>query len=92
MNHTELVGKIADAMEISKPQADRTLDAVVQTILDTLKAGGDVRITGLGVFDVTSREARQGRNPKTQEAVEIPAAKVVRFRAGKAVRDQMNPN
>jgi DNA-binding protein HU-beta len=86
MNHTDLV---AEATEIPKATASEAVDAVVQTIIDTLKAGEEVRVNGLGIFDVGTREARQGRNPQTGATIDIPASKAVRFRAGKAAKDQL---
>jgi DNA-binding protein HU-beta len=65
----------ARSTETSKAAASKAVDAVVQTIIDTLKAGGDVRVNGLGIFDVGTREARQGRNPQTEATIDIPASK-----------------
>jgi DNA-binding protein HU-beta len=59
---------------------------MVQIIFDTLAADGEIHVSGLGTFDVITRHARQGRNPKTQEAIEIPATKTMRFRAGKGAQ------
>jgi DNA-binding protein HU-beta len=65
--------------------------AVVNTILDALSAGDAVRVSGFGIFDVAARSARQGRNPRTGETIAIAASKAVRFHAGKAVKDALNP-
>jgi DNA-binding protein HU-beta len=92
MNHTELVEKVAEAIEMPRASASRAVEALVQTIIDAAKAGNEVRVTGLGIFDVTTREARPGRNPQTGESINIPASKALRFRAGKAVKDQLNGN
>jgi DNA-binding protein HU-beta len=92
MNTAELVDKIAEATGTSKAEASRAVDAIVQAIIDAAKAGDEVRVTGLGIFDVTTREARPGRNPQTGESINIPASKALRFRAGKAVKDQLNGN
>jgi DNA-binding protein HU-beta len=92
MNNSELVDKIAEATGTSKAEASRAVDAIVQAIIDAAKAGDEVRVTGLGIFDVTTREARPGRNPQTGESINIPASKALRFRAGKAVKDQLNGN
>jgi DNA-binding protein HU-beta len=89
MNHTDLVEKVAEATEMPKVAAGRAVEAVVQTILETLKGGEEVRVNGLGIFDVGTREARQGRNPQTGESMQIPASKALRFRAGKAAKDQL---
>jgi DNA-binding protein HU-beta len=90
MNYTDFVVKVAEASGETKAVAGRAVDAVVQTIVDTLKAGEEVRVTGLGIFDVSAREARPGRNPRTGESMEIPAGKTLRFRAGKAAKDELN--
>jgi DNA-binding protein HU-beta len=65
--------------------------AVVNAILDALLAGDAVRVYGLGIFNVAARPAREGRNPQTGETIQIAASKVVRFHAGKAVKDALNP-
>lgn len=92
MNHSDLVEKVAEATEMPKATANRAVEAVVQTIIDALEAGDEVRVTGLGIFDVVAREARPGRNPQTGQSINIPASKALRFRAGKAVKDQLNGN
>ena len=90
MNTTDLVEKVAEATGMSKAEANRAMETIVQTIIDAAKAGEEVRVTGLGIFDVVIREARPGRNPQTGEPINIPASKALRFRAGKAAKDQLN--
>jgi DNA-binding protein HU-beta len=90
MNHTELVEKIAQGTGMPKATASGAVEALVQTIVDAAMAGDEVRVTGLGIFDVVNREARPGRNPQTGEPISIPASKAPRFRAGKAAKDQLN--
>jgi DNA-binding protein HU-beta len=90
MNHSDIVEKVAQATGMPKAEASRALEVAVQTIIDTAKAGEEVRVTGLGIFDVVTREARPGRNPQTGATIDIPASKALRFRAGKAVKDQLN--
>jgi DNA-binding protein HU-beta len=90
MNHTDLVEKVAEAAEVPKAVASRAVEAVVQIIVHTLKGGQEVRVSGLGIFDVSVREARPGRNPQTGETINIPASKALRFRAGKAAKDELN--
>ena len=90
MNHTDLVEKVAEAIEMPKAVASRAVEAVVQTIISAVKAGEEVRVSGLGIFDVSVREARPGRNPQTGQSINIPASKALRFRAGKAVKDELN--
>ena len=68
------------------------MKVAVNAILDALVAGEAVRVSGLGVFNVAARPARQGRNPRTGESIEIAAGKAVRFHAGKAVKDALNPS
>jgi DNA-binding protein HU-beta len=90
MNHSDLVEKVAEATEMPKASASRAVEAMVQTIIDALQTGEEVRLTGLGIFDVVTREARPGRNPQTGQTIDIPASKALRFRAGKAAKDQLN--
>jgi DNA-binding protein HU-beta len=90
MNHAELVEKVAGATNMPKATASGAVEAVVQAIIDAAKAGDEVRVAGLGIFDVVAREARPGRNPQTGESIDIPASKALRFRAGKLVKDQLN--
>ncbi len=73
-----------------KAAASGMVGALVQTIVDAAMAGDEVRVSGLGVFDVVTREARPGRNPQTGEPIDIPASKALQFRAGKAAKDQLN--
>jgi DNA-binding protein HU-beta len=90
MNTADLVDKVAEATEMTKAAAGRAVEAVMETIIDALQAGEEVRLTGLGIFDVVNREARPGRNPQTGASIDIPASKALRFRAGKAIKDQLN--
>ena len=90
MNHAELVEKVAQATGMPKAAASGMVVALVQTIVDAAMAGDEVRLTGLGIFDVLTREARPGRNPQTGEPINIPTSKALRFRAGKAAKDQLN--
>ncbi len=71
----------------SKAQAHRIVDAVLDTIMKTMKRGEDVAITGFGTFRVVKRAAREGRNPKTGEKIHIPASIKPKFRAGKALKE-----
>ncbi|GLR75449.1 HU family DNA-binding protein [Aliivibrio sifiae] len=90
MNKSQLVDQIADNADISKAAAGRALDALVETVTETLKSGDQVTLVGFGSFVVRERAARTGRNPKTGEAIEISAAKVPAFKAGKALKDACN--
>src|SRR5467141_1728418 len=91
MNQTELIEKVAQATELNQASAGQAVKAVVNAVLDALLAGEAVRVSGLGIFDVAARPAREGRNPRTGESIEIAASKAVRFHAGKAVKDALNP-
>jgi DNA-binding protein HU-beta len=92
MNQSELIEKVAQTTELNQATAGQAVKAVVNAILDALLAGEAVRVSGLGIFKVAARPARQGRNPqKTGENIEIAASKAVRFHAGKAVKDALNP-
>lgn len=90
MNKSELIEHIAQQADISKAAAARALEAVVGGVTTTLKKGGSVSIVGFGTFAVTKRAARTGRNPRTNAAIKIKAAKVPKFRAGKALKDALN--
>ena len=91
MNQSELIEKVAQATELNQAAAGHAVKAVVNAILDGLVAGEAVRVYGLGSFDVAARPAREGRNPRTGESIGIAASKTVRFHAGKAVKDALNP-
>ena len=91
MNQSELVEKVAQATELNTRLAGVAVKAVVAAILDSLKAGEAVRVSGLGTFNVAARPARDGRNPQSGETIKIAASKAVRFHAGKAVKDVLNP-
>ena len=90
MNKSELIEAIASAADISKAAATRALDAMTDNISSALCSGNDVVLVGFGTFTVFHRAARQGRNPQTGAMMKIPASKVVRFKAGKALKDEIN--
>ena len=90
MNKTELIDHIADAADISKAAAGRALDGAIAAIRTSLKKGGQVTLVGFVTFYVGKRAARTGRNPRTGAAIKIKAAKVPKFRAGKALKDALN--
>ena len=87
MNKTELISAVAAATELSRKDADKAVNAAVEAIVAALKAGEKVQIVGLGGFEVKERAARIGRNPKTKEAIEIPASKSPVFNPSKALKD-----
>jgi DNA-binding protein HU-beta len=90
MNKSDLVDAIADSAGLSKADAGRALDAVVDTVTDALKAGDAVSLVGFGTFSVRDRAARTGRNPRTGETIQIKASKNPAFKAGKALKDAVN--
>ena len=88
MNKTTLIAKIAEKSELNKKQADAALNAFTETITEALKAGEKVQLMGFGTFEVKERAARIGRNPATNENIEIPAKKIPTFKAGKGFKDE----
>lgn len=90
MNKTELIEHIATSADISKAAAARALDSLIVAVKTTLKKNGAVSLVGFGTFSVGKRAARTGRNPRTGEAIKIKAAKVPKFKAGKALKDAVN--
>ncbi|GBG01239.1 DNA-binding protein HU-beta [Azospira sp. I13] len=90
MNKSELIDHIAKSADISKAAAGRALDATVGAVKSSLKKGGMVTLVGFGTFYVGKRAARSGRNPRTGATIKIKAAKVPKFRAGKALKDAVN--
>lgn len=91
MNKSELIDAIANAADISKAAAGRALDAVTDSIVDALKKDDQVSLVGFGTFLVKERAARTGRNPQTGKPIEISAAKIPTFKAGKGLKDAVNP-
>ena len=87
MNKAELVATVAAKAELSKKDAAEAIDAVLATITDALKNDDKVQVVGFGTFEVRQRAARKGKNPQTGAVVDIPAAKVPAFKAGKALKD-----
>lgn len=87
MNKNELVAKVSDQSGLSKKDAEKALAAVIDTITAALVAGDKVQLVGFGTFETKQREARTGRNPRSGETIEIPAASLPAFKAGKALKD-----
>ena len=90
MNKSELIDQIAQSADLSKAAAGRALDATIAAVKVALKKGGTVSLVGFGTFAVGKRAARTGRNPRTGAAIKIKAAKVPKFRPGKALKDALN--
>jgi DNA-binding protein HU-beta len=87
MNKASIVDKVHEVLGGTKAQAERAVDTVIESITKALKGGQEVSIAGLGIFATKMRPARQGRNPRTGENINIPAMRVPKFRAGKALKD-----
>ncbi|HLW05490.1 MAG TPA: HU family DNA-binding protein [Azoarcus sp.] len=90
MNKGEFVEALADRLDVSRAQADRSLSAVLDLITERMVAGDKVAFTGFGSFEVSARAARTGRNPQTGAAIEIAASKVPKFTAGASLKNSVN--
>jgi DNA-binding protein HU-beta len=90
MNKNELIAAVAGKSDLTKEQAGAAVDATIETISDTLKDGGEVRLLGFGNFLVTHRKATTGRNPQTGEAIQIKATNVPKFKPGKGLKEKVN--
>ena len=90
MNKAELIEAVAEEAEMTKAEAGRAVDAIVSSITAAMKKQDDVSLIGFGTFTVRDRAARSGRNPQTGETIQIKAAKVPAFKAGKALKDAVN--
>ena len=87
MNKAGIVDAVHSVLGGTKVQAEEVVEKVIDSIVDSLKGGQDVSIAGLGIFSVKQRAARQARNPRTGELVQVPAMKVPKFRASKALKE-----
>jgi len=90
MNKSELINAIAEQGNLSKADAGRSLDALIKTIENTLKAGDSISLIGFGTFDVKDRAERKGRNPQTGQEITIAAARTPSFKPGKGLKDAVN--
>jgi DNA-binding protein HU-beta len=90
MNKGDLIDAVAEETGLSKADATRAVDSVINSITKALKAGNQVSLVGFGTFVVKKRAARQGRNPRTGETIQIAASAVPGFKAGKALKDAVN--
>ncbi len=90
MNKAELIESVASSTNLSKADATRAVDAVIDNITSALKKGQQVSVVGFGTFSVKHRAARSGRNPRTGESIDIAASNVPGFKAGKALKDAVN--
>ena len=90
MNKSELIDAIADGADISKASAGKALESVIDAVTGALKKGDQVSLVGFGTFSVKHRPARTGRNPQTGKEIQIAAANVPSFKAGKTLKDAVN--
>jgi DNA-binding protein HU-beta len=90
MNKNDLIAAVADGTGLTKADAAKSVDSVFDTIMASLKSGGEVRLVGFGTFSVANRAASEGRNPRTGEKIQIPASKQPKFKAGKGLKDAVN--
>ncbi len=90
MNKAELIDAVADAADISKAAAARSVDTVLEVITESLKNGNSVTLVGFGTFSSRRRAARTGRNPRTGEPIQIKASNLAVFKAGKGLKDALN--
>jgi DNA-binding protein HU-beta len=90
MNKAELVDAVAGSANLSKADAGRAVDAIIDAVTGALKQGQQVSVVGFGTFSVKHRAARSGRNPRTGETIHIAASNVPGFKAGKALKDAVN--
>ncbi len=89
MNKATLIAQIAEKSGLERKQAEKALDAFIETVTEALKAGDKVQLVGFGSFEVKERAAHSGRNPATGETIEIPASKSPVFKAGKTFKDAL---
>lgn len=90
MNKTELIAAVAEKAELSKKDAEKAVKAFTDVVSEELVNGGKIQLVGFGTFEVSERAAREGRNPKNGEVMNIPASKTPKFKAGKALKDMVN--
>ena len=90
MNKSELVSAMAAKTELSKKEMERALKAFIDVVTEELKNDGKVQLVGFGTFEVSKRAAREGRNPQTNEVIQIAASNVPKFKAGKALKSAVN--
>lgn len=87
MNKKDLAEAVAAKIDCSKADAERAVETIIDSIVSTLKKGDEVSIAGLGIFSAKMRAARTARNPRTGEAIQVPAMRVPKFRAAKGLKD-----
>ena len=90
MNKTELIAAVAEKAGLTKKDAERVVNATVDAISESLVKGDKVQISGFGIFEAKTREARVGRNPRTKQTIQIPATRLPAFKASKALKDSVS--
>ncbi|MEL0107803.1 MAG: HU family DNA-binding protein [Rhodospirillales bacterium] len=90
MNKNDLIATVANNTGLSKADSTKAVDGVIDAIIDSLKTKTEVRLVGFGTFSVSRRAATTGRNPRTGEAIQIPASNQPKFKAGKALKEAVN--
>jgi DNA-binding protein HU-beta len=91
VNKNDVVNQLSDRTGLSKADSQKAVDGIFELITDSLKSGEEVRISGFGVFVVSKRAGGKGRNPQTGEEITIQPSRAARFRAGKPLKDALNP-
>jgi len=90
LNKNDLIAAVASSTDLSKADATKAVDGVLDAVTGSLKSGEEVRLVGFGTFSVARRQASTGRNPRTGESIQIPASNQPKFKAGKALKDAVN--
>ncbi len=90
MNKTEFIAAVAEKAGLSKKDAEKAVKAYTDVVTEELVKGGKVQLVGFGTFEVADRPAREGRNPRSGEPMTIAASRIPKFKAGKALKDQVN--
>lgn len=90
MNKSEFIDAVAAASGLTKADASKAIDGMIDTVTNTLKKGDSITLVGFGTFETRHRKARVGRNPRTGEALQIAASNIPSFKAGKALKDAVN--
>ena len=92
MNKNDVVNQLSERTGLSKADSQKAVDGIFDLVTDSLKSGEEVRISGFGVFVVSNRSGGKGRNPQTGEEITIKPSRAARFRAGKPLKDALNPS
>lgn len=90
MNKADLINKVAEKSGLTKTKTSEVIDTLVETMQEALSSGEKITLVGFGSFNVSKREAREGRNPSNNEKIQIPAKTVVRFKTGKELNESLN--